>query len=70
MNLLQMTITGRHGRLVDKLEDIATAMGVQVKDLLLIFVESIAKAWAFKFPVLPGIRMLVTPRDVCTEQAL
>jgi hypothetical protein len=70
-NLLQMTISAKHGGAVDKLPDIATALGVQEKDLLLIFVvESIEKAWAFKFPGLPGTRMLVTPRDVCTEQAL
>lgn len=70
-NLLQMTISDKHGGAVDKLPDIASALGVQEKDLLLIFVvESVEKAWAFKFPVLPGIRMLVTPRDVCTEQAL
>jgi len=71
MILLQMTISDKHGGAVDKLPDIATALGVQEKDLLLIFVvESIEKAWAFKFPVLPGIRMLVIPRNVCTEQAL
>jgi hypothetical protein len=70
-NLLQMTISDKHGGAVDKLPDIATSLGVAVADLLLIFVvESVEKAWAFKFPVLPGIRMLVTPRDVCTEQAL
>ncbi|KAJ1403323.1 hypothetical protein B484DRAFT_424314 [Ochromonadaceae sp. CCMP2298] len=69
--LLQMTISDKHGGAVDKLPDIATSLGVAVADLILIFVvESVEKAWAFKFPVLPGIRMLVTPRDVCTEQAL
>jgi hypothetical protein len=66
-----MTISDKHGGAVGKLPDIATALGVQVQDLLLIFVvESTEKAWAFKFPVLLGINMLVTPRDVCTEQAL
>jgi hypothetical protein len=71
-NLLQMTIRDKHGGAVNKLSDIATALGVPESDLLLIFVvESVEKAWAFKFPVLQGgIRMVVTPRDVCTEQAL
>jgi hypothetical protein len=70
-NLLQMTISDKHGGAVDKLPDIATALNVEMKDLLLIFVvESVEKAWTFKFPELPKIRMLVTPRDVCTEQAL
>ena len=70
-NLLQMTISDKHGGAVDKLPDIAAALGVAVADLLLIFVvESVEKAWTFKFPALEGIHMLVTPRDVCTEQAL
>ena len=37
-NLLQMTISDKHGGAVDKLPDIATALGVVVADLLLIFV--------------------------------
>eukprot|EP00975_Prorocentrum_lima_P043012 9030519-Prorocentrum_lima.AAC.1 len=66
-----MTISDKHGGAVGKLPEIATALGVQVEDLLLIFVvESVEKAWTFKFPELPRVRMLVTPRDVCTEQAL
>ena len=70
-NLLQMTISDKHRGAVDKLPDIATALGVDEADLLLIFVvESVERVWAFKFPVLPGIQMVVTPRDVCTEQAL
>lgn len=70
-NLLQMTISNKHGGAVDKLPNIAAALGVQEIDICLIFVvESVEKAWAFKFPLLPRIRMLVTPRDVCTEQAL
>ncbi|KAJ1392557.1 hypothetical protein B484DRAFT_408451 [Ochromonadaceae sp. CCMP2298] len=68
-NLLQMTISHKHGGAVDKLPDIATALGVPVSGLLLIFVvESVEKAWAFNFPELQEIRMVVTPRD--TEQAL
>jgi hypothetical protein len=70
-SLLQMTISDKHGGAVDKLPDIAAALGVAVADLLLIFVvESVEKAWSFKFPELPEIRMIVTPRDVCTELAL
>jgi hypothetical protein len=69
--LLQMTISNRHGGAMDKLPNIAEALGVEVKDLLLVFVvESVNKAWAFQFPLLPDIRMVVTPREVCTEQAL
>ena len=70
-NLLQMTISDKHGGAVDKLPDIAAALGVAVADLLLIFVvKSVEKAWTFKFPALEEIHMRVTPRDVCTEQAL
>ena len=69
--LLQMTISNRHGGAMDKLPNIAEALGVEVKDLLLVFVvESFQKARAFQFPLLPDIRMVVTPREVCTEQAL
>ena len=70
-NLLQMTISDKHEGALDKLPDIASALGVEVKHLLLIFVvESVEKAWAFRFPVLEGVRMVVTPRVICSEQAL
>eukprot|EP01031_Cornospumella_fuschlensis_P026761 gene26761-32338_t len=69
-NLLQMTISDKHGGAVGKLPDIATALGVAVENLLLIFVvESIEKALTFKFPELPGIQMVVTPRD-CVSAAV
>ena len=69
--LLQMTISNKHGGAMDKLPNIAEALGVEVKDLLLVFVvESVKTAWAFQFPLLPDIRMVVIPREVCTEQAL
>lgn len=69
--LLQMTISDKHGGAVGKLREIATALGVQVGELILIFVvESIEKAWGFKFPALEGIQMFVTPREVCTAEAL
>jgi hypothetical protein len=70
-NLIQMTIGDQHDDAVNKLPDIAAALGVRPADLLLIFVvESVEKVRAFQFPVLPGIRMVVTPRDVCTALAL
>lgn len=70
-NLLQMTISDRHGGAVDKLVNIASALGVTVANLHLIFVvESVEKAWAFRFPALQEVRMLVTPRGVCTREAL
>lgn len=70
-NLLQMTISDTHDVAVGKLSKIADVFKVPLKDLNLIFVvESVKKAWTFKFPVVQEINMFVTPRDVCTEEAL
>lgn len=56
---------------VDKLPEIAAAWGVELEGLLLIFVVvSLEKAWVFKFPLLPRICMVVTPRNVRTKDAL
>lgn len=69
--LLQMTISDKHGAAVGKLQEIAVALGVPMRELILIFVvESIERAWVFKFPALEGVQIFVTPRDVCTAEAL
>ena len=69
--LLQMTISERHGGAMDKLPIIAEKLGVSTSDLRLVFVvESIQKAKDFKFPWLPEITMIVTPREVCTALTL